>query len=476
VADITTIETEVESLADVIWDMATNVWTFAELGFHEEKSSAYESKVLEEHGFAISDRGIGGIDTSWIATFGSGSPVLGICVEFDALPDLGNEAVPTKTPRKDGVTNGHGCGHNLIGSGAIGAALALKAQMEKDGLPGTLKVFGCPAEEVMAGKNYMAQHGAFSGLDACLHWHPGPWNSLWNIVSAACVDLRLEWHGKSAHAGMMPWDGRSALEAAQLFMHGVDMMRQHVLPTARMHYIVEKGGSAVNVVPDYARVLMRYRGPDSQNASDHAEWLRDIAKAAGMATQTRAEITMLTAAYETLPNQILADRMMAHFERLGPCDWSDEEQAFAKAIQKEVDVPEDGLTTTVGPDPKGMHVGGSSDVGDVSFCTPTMGAIVACWPQHIPAHHWGCTACHGMSIGHKGVIKAAKILAATGLDILTDAALREAATKEWTERTGGKPYRSLNQLDAPIGGHFVGEHYHEGHDAVLAAVAQQAKK
>jgi aminobenzoyl-glutamate utilization protein B len=464
----------IDDLADEIWDVARDVWTFAELGFQEQRSSARLVRSLEDHGFTIGSHGIGGIDTSWIATYGSGGPVLGLLTEFDALPDLGNEPVPSHTPREDGTTNGHGCGHNLIGAGALGAALALKAWIDAEGKTGTLKVFGCPAEEVMAGKNYMAQHGAFVGLDACLHWHPAWVNSLWNIVSAACVDMRLEWHGKTAHAGMMPWDGRSALEAAQLFMHAVDMMRQHVLPTARMHYIVEQGGSAVNVVPDYARVLMRYRGPDSQNASDHAEWLRDIAKAAGLATQTRAEITTLTAAYETLPNQTLADRMMAHFERLGPCDWTDEEQAFAKAIQKEVGSPQDGLATTVGPDPKGIHVGGSSDVGDVSFCTPTMGAIVSCWPLHIPAHHWACTACHGMSIGRKGVLKAAEILAEVGRDLLTDADLLAAATEEWKKRTEGRPYKSLNVLDAPPDGHFVREHHHDGHDAALAAVAEQA--
>jgi aminobenzoyl-glutamate utilization protein B len=174
VADYTKLEKEVDAQADVIWDMASKVWTFAELGFQEKQSSAYESAVLEKNGFRISDRGIGGIDTSWIATWGSGSPVLGILVEFDALPDLGNEPLPTKTPRKDGVTNGHGCGHNLIGSGTIGAAIALKTHLEKEQIPGTIKVFGCRAEELLAGKNYMAQAGAFEGLDACLHHHPGP--------------------------------------------------------------------------------------------------------------------------------------------------------------------------------------------------------------------------------------------------------------------------------------------------------------
>lgn len=172
--DYAKLEQEVDALSDVIWGVASNIWEFAELGFEEQKSSAYESAVLEKNGFRISDRSIGGIDTSWIATWGSGSPVLGILVEFDALPGLGNDTVPKKAPAKSGNTNGHGCGHNLIGSGAIGAAIALKAHMEKEKIPGTIKVFGCPAEELLAGKNYMAQAGAFEGLDACLHHHPGP--------------------------------------------------------------------------------------------------------------------------------------------------------------------------------------------------------------------------------------------------------------------------------------------------------------
>ena len=202
--DYNPIAQQVEAVAETIWDMASNVWTYAELGFQERKSSDCESAVLEKNGFTISDRGIGGIDTSWIATYGSGSPVIGIMVEFDALPDLANEPVATQTPRKDGVTNGHGCGHNLIGSGAIGAALALKAQMKKDNIPGTLKVFGCPAEELLCGKNYMAKAGAFKDLDACLHWHPAMVNTVWNIKTTAASDFWFEWHGVTAHAGATP--------------------------------------------------------------------------------------------------------------------------------------------------------------------------------------------------------------------------------------------------------------------------------
>jgi len=280
-SDYGKIDREVNALSDTIWDMATKVWSFAELGFAELESSAYEAGVLAKSGFKIGDRGIGGIDTAWIATWGKGAPVLGILVEFDALPDLGNEAVPTKTPRRDGITNGHGCGHNLIGSGAIGAAIALKNHMEKEGIPGTIKVFGCPAEELLAGKNYMAQAGAFDGLDACLHHHPGPINAAANFHSTAATDLWIEWEGTAAHAAQAPWDGRSSVQAAQLFLHGVDMMREHILPTIDS----EGDGEATGRHGDHGLAdaqcarggeLHRGRGRELEHA-DHGRHLRLMA-------------------------------------------------------------------------------------------------------------------------------------------------------------------------------------------------------
>jgi aminobenzoyl-glutamate utilization protein B len=459
-SDYSKIEKEVDAQADVIWDMASNVWQFAELGFQEEQSSAYESEVLEKNGFKISDRGIGGIDTSWIATWGSGSPVLGILVEFDALPGLGNELVPTKTPRKDGVTNGHGCGHNLIGSGAIGAAIALKAHMEKEKIAGTIKVFGCPAEELLAGKNYMAQAGAFEGLDVCLHHHPGPINAAMNFHTTAAMDLWLEWKGITAHSGQSPWDGRSSVQAAQLFLHGVDMMREHILPTARMHYYIEDGGHAVNVVPDYAKVVFRYRGPSTDNVLKNIEWVRNIAKGAGLATQTKEKITTVTGIYDLLPNTVLAKRITEHLNRHFPIEWTDEEQAFAKSIQKEMGKPEDGMATTVWPAPDAPEAGGSTEVGDVSWNTPTMGAVFSAWPQNVAPHQWGCTACHGMSIGHKAVIQAAHVLAAMGQDLLTEPDLLGAAKAEFEKRTAGKPYKSITVEKTPPGGLMDLEHRH----------------
>jgi len=469
--DYSKIDAQVNALSDTIWDMATNVWNFAELGFKELKSSAYEAAVLVKAGFKISDRGIGGIDTAWIATWGKGAPVLGILVEFDALPDLGNEAVPTRTPRKDGVTNGHGCGHNLIGSGAIGAAIALKNHMEKEGIPGTLKVFGCPAEELLAGKNYMAQAGAFDGLDACLHHHPGPINAAANFHSTAATDLWIEWQGTSAHAAQAPWDGRSSVQAAQLFLHGVDMMREHILPTCRMHYYIADGGNAVNTVPDYARVVFRFRATSAEIVAKNIAWVKDIAKGAGLATQTKEKVTTITGIYDSMPNTVMAERVTEHLNRYFPIAWTAEEQAFAKSIQKEMGRPQDGMATTVWPTPNAPEVGSSTEVGDVSWNTPTMGAIFAAWPQNIPPHQWGCTACHGMSIGKKAVIQAAHVMASTGLDLITEPEFLKAAKAEFVKRTGGKKYVSLNVEPAPPGG-LLNDAQKKSFDCVIHTVME----
>jgi len=465
------VDKEVDALSDTIWDMATRIWDFAELGFKEIKSSAYEAAVLVKAGFKISDRGIGGIDTAWIATWGKGGPVLGILVEFDALPDLGNEAVPTKTPRKDGVTNGHGCGHNLIGAGAIGAAIALRNHMEKEGIPGTIKVFGCPAEELLAGKNYMAQAGAFDGLDACLHHHPGPINAAANFHSTAATDLWIEWQGTSAHAAQSPWDGRSSVQAAQLFLHGVDMMREHILPTCRMHYYIADGGNAVNTVPDYAKVVFRFRATSAETVAKNIAWVKDIAKGAGLATQTKEKITTITGIYDSMPNTVMAERVTEHLNRYFTIAWTDEEQAFAKSIQKEMGQPQNGMATTVWPTPNAPEVGASTEVGDVSWNTPTMGAIFAAWPQNIPPHQWGCTACNGMSIGRKAVIQAAHVMASTGLDLITEPEFLQAAKAEFAKRTGGKKYVSLNVEPAPPGG-LLNEAQKTNFDCVIHTVME----
>jgi len=383
---------------------------------------------------------------------------------------LGNDTVPKQTPAKSGNTNGHGCGHNLIGATSIGAAIALRNHMEKENITGTIRVVGCPAEEMLNGKNYMAAAGTFAGLDVCLHNHPMMENSVWNFHSAAAMDLWIEWHGITAHAGATPWEGRSALQAAEIFLVAANMMREHILPTARMHYQILDGGQAVNVVPDYAKVLFRYRGPSAENVLENVKWIKDIATGAALATQTREEVTNLGGVYDCLQNDVFAECMNRHMKRYFPIEWTNEEQAFAKAIQKEMGKPEVGMAVNVMSIPTNIEMGGSSDVGDVSWNVPTMGAVYSAWPRYIPPHQWGCTATSGMSIGRKASLQAAHVLAATGLDLLTEPDLLNAIQDEFDKRTAGKPYKSLNESKINPLGKLVDQERHYYESCIHAAM------
>jgi aminobenzoyl-glutamate utilization protein B len=352
----------------------------------------------------------------------------------------------------------------------LGAAIAIKNQIEALRIPGTIKVFGCPAEEMLNGKNYMASAGAFSGVDVCLHNHPAMVNTVWNFHSTASIDLWIEWHGTAAHAGVAPWEGRSALHAMEIFLVAVNMMREQMLPQARLHYQILDGGTAVNVIPDHAKVLIRYRGPSADDVMKHKVWLLDIARGAALCTQTREVVTNLGGIYDCLPNDVLAECMTRHMNRYFPIQWSDEEQAFARSIQKEMGKPEDGLATTVNPVPSGVEVGGSSYVGDVSWLIPTMGAVYSAWPLHIPPHQWGCTACHGMSIGRKATHQAAKVMAATGWELLSNPALLEAVKAEFTRQLNGRTYQSLNDSPSNPGGRLDDAERHQYDCCIHAAI------
>ncbi|MBO0790535.1 MAG: peptidase dimerization domain-containing protein, partial [Ktedonobacteraceae bacterium] len=326
---------------------------------------------------------------------------------------------------------------------SIGAAIALKNLMTRQNIPGTIRLYGCAAEETEGAKTYMAREGLFDDLDVALHWHPGAQASVTNIRSAATNSIRIEFFGRGAHAGGAPWLGRSAVHAAELFAHGINIMREHLEPTARVHYIYEKAGEAPNVVPEYARIRLYVRDIDRQHVEASTAWIKQIAAGAALATQTREKTLVYSGLYDLLPNMPLAERMHSHMQRIGVPTYSEEEQTFAREIQRNAGVEPQGMATTVQPLSDGtIPMGFSTDVGDVSWCTPTMGCGMPTIPLGIAVHTWAATACHGMSIGLKGAIYAARVLAASGVEIMTDAELRQAARADFERRTSGKPYVS----------------------------------
>lgn len=473
------VQQGVESIRSTLIEFADKIWNFAELSLEEKKSSAMFIDVLKEHGFNIDSVGTSNIPTAFTASYGSGSPVIGVMTEYDALPGLGNEAVAEKTPRKDGCTSGHGCGHNLIGSGGLGAALALKEWMEKNKIQGTLRVFGAAAEESEGAKIYMARDGVFDDLDACLHWHPLSVTSPWHARCAAVNMLLIDFNGKTAHAGAVPWEGRSALHAAELFAHGIALMREHLHPTARTHYVYTDGGLAPNVVVEHAQIKLFIRDVNRPLVEATTEWVKQMAKGAAMATQTESKALVFCGMHDLLPNKPLADRMYEHAVQIGIPEYTEEEQAFAKKCQESTGAKPTGMSDTIIPpfdEPPAL--GGSTDVGEVSYMAPTMGMLVQTCPAGNNVHTWQATALHGMSIGHKAMIMAAKALASLGADLFTDAELLAAAKADFEERKGDYVFKTPldPEMKQPMGLAGLKHEDHEGHDQHLGHLEEHIDK
>ncbi|MEN1785921.1 MAG: amidohydrolase [Bacteroidota bacterium] len=433
---------EIKNLEPTIIEVSSKLWDLAEVSSEELKSSKLLKDHLTQNGFKITMDGIKGVPTSFVAEYGSGSPILGIMLEYDALPGLGNSPLPKKKAREDGITSGHGCGHNLIGSGALGSALALKSLINKSKIDGTIRVFGAASEETEGAKVYMARDGLFDDVDAMLHWHPGNATGAFNVRTSAQQQIYVEFQGKATHAGNTPWQGRSALDAVELFLHGVNNMREHVKPTARIHYIIRDGGKAANIVPDYASLQMTFRDATRADVEASVEWLEQMAEGAALMTQTTTLFVPYYGMHDLLPNAPLAKRMQEHLEALGSMPFTPEEQKFAKELQAEVDLKPTGLIEAVLPLPNEPTTGGSTDVGDASWITPTMGVVVATIPENIGLHTWMATASHGTSIGEKGAVHAAKALTLLGWDILTDESLRVEMQQDFEKRTDGFTYKS----------------------------------
>lgn len=420
-------------------ELSDRIWAYAETALREHKSAAALADYAQRQGFRV-QRGVAGLPTAFTAEYGSGRPIIGILGEYDALPGISQRAQPEKTALVEGAA-GHGCGHNLFGAASLGAAIAIKEQIAAGKLKGTVRFYGTPAEEDVGGKIYMAREGLFNDLDAVFAWHPGDQTLADMTTGQAMVDVRVEFHGKAAHAAGDPSNGRSAVDAAELFTHGVNMMREHVKPTTRMHYTIASGGDVPNVVPEYAKVWLWARDWKRSEVEDVLARLRKVAEGAAIMTGTTSQLTVQGGSWEMLINEPGERLIYDNLLWLGPAVYTEQEQAFAKQIQRATGVPEKGMFAGVLPLEGQPQEGGSTDVGDVSWVAPTLHVTVATAPEDAPWHAWPVVATGGMSIGHKGLVRASKVLAATMVDLYERPAALAAVQADFKAKKGDIQYR-----------------------------------
>ncbi len=465
------LKTDVSEILDGLFEetvaVSLDVWKFAELGLEEEKSARAHARFLADKGFRVTE-GAGGLRTALIAEWGHGKPVIGFLGEYDALPGLSQAVSTEQSPLVQGGP-GHGCGHNLLGAGAVAAAVALKEYLAKRGGEGTVRYYGCPAEETLIGKVFMATDGVFSDLDAAITWHPGDINTVAMGSSNAVNSARFVFHGRTAHAAGDPHNGRSALDAVELMNVGANYLREHVIPDARIHYVITDGGGQPNVVPARAEVWYYVRAPRRNQVEEVYARLLDVAKGAALMTGTAFDVVFLSGCYDVLPNETLGQAAMAWLRQVGAPAFDERDMEFARKIaatveprQKEqylerVNAPQELYeqvmnTTVVEPLDKGKVLPASTDVGDVSWITPTLQVYTACWPIGVPGHSWQVTACSGHPLGQKGMLVASKVMALTAVDLVEKPELLAQAREEFVRRTKGREYKSPlpEGLAAPV--------------------------
>ncbi|MEY3059908.1 MAG: hypothetical protein RL000_1260 [Bacteroidota bacterium] len=423
--------------------LSDEVWAHAEIAMKEHQSAKALSEYAEKQGFKVT-RNIAGIPTAFIAEYGSGKPIIGILGEFDALPGLSQKAQTTKEPLKEGAA-GHGCGHNMFGAASLGAAVSIKELIASGKLKGTIRFYGTPAEEDLAGKVYMARDGVFNDLDVCLDWHPDYENKANMQSSQAIVSYTVTFKGKSAHAAADPWNGKSALDAAELFNIGMNFLREHMRPSVRVHYVYKNAGNVPNVIPDEASVWIWIRDSKRTGVADIEERMKEIAEGAAKMTRTQASFFMENGLYEILVNETGAKTLHKNMELVGPIKYTEEEIAFANKIMKEYGAEPQGINGNIKaleatrPDPDG----GSTDVGDVSYIVPEITLNAATAPYKSPWHSWVVVACGGMSIGHKGMLFAAKSLGTTMVDLFENENLRKEMRAEFEKRKGNEVWKAM---------------------------------
>ena len=446
-AIVQAVDTQSESLIE----LSDAIWANAEVAFEEEKSSKLLADYAEENGFTV-ERGVAGMPTAFVATYGSGKPVISILGEFDALPGISQKAQPTKEPLEQGAA-GHGCGHNLFGAGSLGAAVAVKELIEDGKISGTVKFFGTPAEEKFFGKIWMVEAGLWNDVDVNISWHPSSKTEADVQSTLSLIDFKVEFYGQAAHASGDPWNGRSASDGLELYTTGINYYREHIKPSTRIHYHIQDGGQVVNVVPDYSKIWVRVRDPKQSEMRKVYDRVKAMAEGAAIMANVEYKTSLISGIYEVLVNRKGGEIMQKNLELLGPITYTEEELVFAKKIQEMTGKPQVGIDSQIKPleETKEDPGGGSTDVGDVSWNVPNINLSVVTAPKDTPWHSWAVVACGGMSIGHKGMIYAAKAMSMTMLDLFENPKQIDAVKAEFVERKGDHKYEAIIDGPPPIG-------------------------
>ncbi|MFL2643793.1 MAG: amidohydrolase [Flavobacteriales bacterium] len=444
------IVSSVEKHSENLIKISDQIWELAETAFNEHESSNILSDYAEKNGFSI-EKGVAGMPTAFIATYGQGKPVIGVLGEFDALPGLSQQTEPVKSPLVEGGS-GHGCGHNMFGAGSLGAAIAIKEMIEQGKITGTIKFFGTPSEEKYFGKIWMVEAGLWDDVDVNISWHPGANTEADVQSSLALIDFKVEFFGQAAHASADPWNGRSASDALELYTTGINYYREHVKPTVRMHYHIQDGGQVVNVVPDYSKIWVRVRDTKRSGMMPVYERVKEMAEGAAILADVDVKVSLISGIYEVLVNRNGGQVMQDNLELLGPISYTNDEIEFAKKIQESTNKPTLGIDSDIKPLRKTEDHpgGGSTDVGDVSWNVPNINLSVTTAPIDTPWHSWAVVACGGMSIGHKGMIYSAKAMAMTMSDLFKSPKLISQITQEYNERKGDEKYEAMIDGPAPI--------------------------
>jgi aminobenzoyl-glutamate utilization protein B len=425
-----------------------DIWTYAELGLQEYRSSARLIGVLKQNGFRVRE-GVSNMPTAFVAEYGSGKPIIGVLAEYDALPELSQEATAERKIYP-GRTTGHGCGHSALGTAAVGAALAVKSVYDDHHLKGTIRVYGTPAEETVIGKVFMTLDGQFDDLDACLHWHPGDKNRVAYMSSKALISAKFTFTGLPAHASASPDKGRSALDGVELMDVGANYLREHTKETNRIHYVITNGGAQPNVVPATAQVWYFTRGNTHEDTEYLFDWIRDIADGAAKMTRTKVALHIDTDCHEIIPNLPLSKLIARNMKQIGPPRFTDADRAFARQLQEPLRTgfglkEQKPLNDTIEEVPEKPYPadGGSTDVGDISWHVPTGGLSTVCFAAGSPGHSWQNVAAIGSPIGHKGMMVAAKVLALSAADLLQDVQVLQEAKTDFQKRMKDRKYTTV---------------------------------